>query len=245
MQNQVDKRTAVIAMSAENTTDAESAADPPEVEESSSQKEEQWGFRKNKYALFVVLFVLMIRMTHQWQRKSLTYAFGFAMPDGFPMEERSIYEISASYPQLNKLYGVLAGLAYTLPYSISGLVMGSLTGVVNRKIVLGCAVMISGLSQFLTGKFDSFTTLCAMRGLHGAANSATNPLTYSLVSDYVPPQKRATANSILSSAIYVGVSLSSLSILMIKSQGWRWAYQFMGAFGVCLGLSTLLFLKEP
>ena len=51
-------------MSAENTTDAESAADPPEVEETSSLKEEQWGFRKNKSALFVVLFVLMIRMTH-------------------------------------------------------------------------------------------------------------------------------------------------------------------------------------
>jgi predicted MFS family arabinose efflux permease len=52
----------------------------------------------------------------------------------------------------------------------------------------------------------------------------TNPLTYSLVADYVPPEKRATANSILASAVYVGVSLSSLSILMFKSMGWRWAY---------------------
>lgn len=95
--------------------------------------------------------------------------------------------------------------------------MGSLAGVVNRKKILGVAVMISGLSQFLTGRIDSFATLCGMRAIHGAANSATNPLTYSLVADYVPPDKRATANSILSSAIYVGVSLSSLSILMIKS----------------------------
>ena len=104
-----------------------------------------WGFRKNKYAFFVVLFILMIRMTNQWQRKSLTYAFGFAMPDGFE-GMRSMYEISASYPQLDKWYGVLAGLAYTLPYSISGLIMGSFTGVINRKKMMGIAVIISGLS---------------------------------------------------------------------------------------------------
>ena len=68
------------------------------------------------------------------------------MPDGFPMDQRSIYEISASYPQLEKWYGVLAGLAYTVPYSIAGLIMGSFTGVVNRKKFMGIAVMISGLT---------------------------------------------------------------------------------------------------
>jgi MFS family permease len=59
-----------------------------------------------------------------------------------------------------------------------------------------------------------------MRVLHGAMNSATNPLAYSLVFDYVPPERRATANSILATAIYAGVSLSSLSILLIKNIGW-------------------------
>ena len=166
------------------------------------------------------------------------------MPDGFT-GDRSIYEVSIAYPELNKWYGVLAGLAYTVPYSISGLVMGSLSGKVNRKKVMGIAVMISGLCEFITGSVNSFTGLVGMRALHGAANSATNPLTYSLVADYVPPEKRATANSILSSAIYVGVSLSSLSILMIKSHGWRWAYKFMGIVGVALGAAALLFIKEP
>jgi MFS family permease len=117
---------------------------------------------------------------------------------------------------LHKWYGWLAGLAYTLPYAIGGLVMGSMSGNINRKKTMGICVMISGLCQFFTGRFDSFASLCGMRVLHGAANAATNPLSYSLVADYVPPEKRATANSILGSAIYVGVALSSLSILMIK-----------------------------
>jgi hypothetical protein len=55
-------------------------------EETKNEDNSNWSFRKNTYAMLVVLFVLLIRMTNQWHRKSLTYAFGFAMPDGFPMD---------------------------------------------------------------------------------------------------------------------------------------------------------------
>ena len=84
-----------------------------------------------------------------------------------------------------------------------------------------------------------------MRVIHGAMNSATGPLTYSLVADYVPPERRATANAVLGTAVYAGVSLSSLSILLIKRAGWRFSYQFMGAAGIVLGLLTALIVKEP
>ena len=84
-----------------------------------------------------------------------------------------------------------------------------------------------------------------MRSLHGAMNACVNPLSYSLVVDYVPPNKRSTANSILAMATYTGISLSSLSILLIKSHGWRWAYQFMGFLGILLGLCFIGIVKEP
>lgn len=106
-------------------------------------------------------------------------------------------------------------------------------------------MMLGGLTQYLSGAINSFPLLCGMRVLHGSLNSATTPLTYSLVSDYVPPNRRATANSILSSSIYLGISLSSLSILLIKSQGWRWAFQFMGVCGIALGAIAMTFIKEP
>ena len=55
-----------------------------------------------------------------------------------------------------------------------------------------------------------------MRVLHAVMNSATNPLTFSLVSDYVHPDKRNTVNSILGSSSYIGIALSSLAIMLIK-----------------------------
>jgi MFS family permease len=146
------------------------------------------------------------------------------MPEGLPMDQRYIYEIAASYPQLNQWYGWLAGLAYTLPYSLMGLVAGAFTNKVNRKFTLGITMMLAGVTQFLSGSINSFPVLVGMRVAHGSLNAATSPLAYSLVSDYVPPEKRATANAVLSSSVYLGISLSSMSILLIKSSGWRVAY---------------------
>lgn len=201
--------------------------------------------RKNKYATLVIFFVLMMKMVNQWHRRSLTYAFGLSMGLDFPEDQRAIYEISASYPQIQNWYPWLSGLIYSLPYSIAGILMGSYTHAVNRKKTMGIVMALAGLCQFLTGSINSFAALCVFRVIHGALNSCINPLSYSLVADYIPPDRRGTANSIIQSSIYIGVALSSLSILLIKSNGWRWAYQFMGLIGIAVGLGTLAFIKEP
>jgi len=125
---------------------------------------------------------------------------------------------------MEQWYGWLAGALYSVPYSLTGLVMGALTHRVNRKLTLGIAMILSGVCQFFTGAFNSFHVLMGMRALHGSMNSATNPLSYSLIADYIPPEKRATANSVLSSAHYVGIAFSSMSILLIKQIGWRYFY---------------------
>jgi len=39
----------------------------------------------------------------------------------------SLYEISSAYPQLKQWYGLLAGLIYTIPYSIFGLFAGKIS----------------------------------------------------------------------------------------------------------------------
>ena len=84
-----------------------------------------------------------------------------------------------------------------------------------------------------------------MRILHAVANAATMPVQFSLVSDYVHPNNRSLANSILNSAAYVGIALSSLTILMIDKIGWRQSFNVMGIAGMILGVATLLFVKEP
>ena len=128
---------------------------------------------------------------------------------------------------------------------IVGLFMGAITHKVNRKLMLGVTMLVGSFSTFLIGRVHSFPLLCAMRVLHGSMNSATSPLTYSLVADYIPPERRATANSILSSAIYLGIAMSSISMMLISKTGWRWAFQIYGLIGILVGVASMTFIKEP
>jgi sugar phosphate permease len=75
----------------------------------------------------------------------------------------TFFEISSSYPELGKYYGVVVGLLYTLPFSIAGLVMGALSDKFNRKVMLGVTVILSSLTQVVMGAVDSFPVLCGMR----------------------------------------------------------------------------------
>lgn len=105
-------------------------------------------------------------------------------------------------------------------------------------------IFLCGLSQSVTGLVNSFWVFVLMRMLHGAANSATVPLSYSLVTDYVRPENRTFVNSILNSGAYIGIALSSLTILMIDQIGWRSSFNIMGVIGCVIGIISM-FIKEP
>ena len=45
--------------------------------------------------------------------------------------------------------------------------------------------------------------------------------------------------------IYLGVGISSLSIMFIKEYGWRWTYDIIGMIGIGSGFLLLFFVKEP
>jgi MFS family permease len=189
-----------------------------------------------------LLLILLIRVATDWQQKSLGFFFGF---QGVGLQRNDpYYEMSSSFPQLDSYYGLLSGLAYNLPYSICGLFAGYLTKSKHRSMLLGIVTVLVSSFHLTTGITNSFGVLVAMRFLHGAICSVTGPLSYSLVADYFAPEVRGTANAILSTGSFIGIALSSISILCIKSAGWRNAYIFMGSVGILTGLLGMT-IKSP
>jgi MFS family permease len=112
-------------------------------------------------------------------------------------------------------YGFLVGMAYTLPNSIAGLYAGALTKTGNRKAMMLMVITALSLCSLLTGTIDSFELLVVLRILHGSLSSAVNPLGYSLLAETVPKETKNFAYSIFQAANYAGLSLSSLSILLV------------------------------
>lgn len=110
---------------------------------------------------------------------------------------------------------------------------------------LGAVLILAGATCGITGAVNSFAMLVVMRVFHALLNTSSNPLSFSLVSDYFPPEKRATANSIIQAGNYLGVGVSSFSVLLISMFGWRAQYVIMAAISAVLGLVTMTTIKEP
>jgi MFS family permease len=84
-----------------------------------------------------------------------------------------------------------------------------------------------------------------MRVLHGIFNAGTNPFSYSLITEYFPPDKRAIANSLIHSGTYIGNSISSISILLVTNYGWRFTYGIMGIASILISICIIVLIKEP
>lgn len=58
---------------------------------------------------------------HQ-QRQGIGYAFGY-QPVG-PQVGNPLFDMNIAFPMMSKYYGLLAGIGFTLSYSISGIFSG-------------------------------------------------------------------------------------------------------------------------
>ena len=193
-----------------------------------------------KYALLAV--ISLIKVCTAWQQKSLGFYFGYK---GVGYQALNpIYEITTSFPQLNQYYGMLVGALFTIPYSICGLYSGQIIGKYDRKKFLILTVALMSMTQFATASTFSFPVLVAARMLHGIFSSSLNPLTFSLIRDNFSAENRGTANSVLMSANYLSIALSSITIMIINQVGWRGSYAIMGGSGILAAILSMIIIKK-
>ena len=193
-------------------------ADKTEVGES----DKFYNNRSSFYAWGVTMLLLLGRIAFGWGRKSLPYVYGFkgeGLQRGNPD-----FEILTALPGLDSYYGLLVGLAYTLPFSFGSIFVSLLPPGFNRKKLITAVSILAGLGMFLTGSIDSLAVLIVARVIHSLCNSISNPLFFSMAGDYFPKSRRGTANAVLQSANNIGFAISSMSILIVQSSGWRALY---------------------
>ena len=215
--------------------------DMAETSEVSEEKEKDG--KLPLYSWAVLGIILAVRICYQWQRSIFSYCYGYS-GTGDQMGN-AIFEIATEYPQLNNYFGLLTGFAYTIPFAVTGVFFGKIVNKVNRKFVLGALLMASGATMGLTGLLSSFGVLAACRVATGFLSAGLNPLSFSLLADYFPPERRTTANTILQSGNFMAWGLSSLSVLFVKAFGWRSTYTLIGVASAVVGLASMSLIKEP
>ena len=206
----------------------------PEDDDSDDVSKEQW---------VGLLAICSTGIVYMWQKFGMTYAYGFRGID--ENCKNPFYELSTAYPQILENYSFLSGAAILAPAILLGLFVGKLSDSVNRKWLLGLTCLVWSASTVVAGSIESYEVFSAMRISLGIFSVAAVTPALSLIRDLVPPNFRSRAVGLYLSSDAIGCAISSLSILLIETVGWRGDYELTGAFGLMAGLAMLIFVKEP
>lgn len=208
------------------------------------EEEEEEQPKVSRYTWFCLVIIFMIQLGNQWQRFTMSYAFGFNGKDY--KDDNPFYELRTAIPEMAVYYGLLSGVIFLLPFSILGIFTGRLVDIVpSRKLMFGLVSILWSTTTLVQALFPNIYVFIIMRFFLGVFESTGNPLMYSLLRDLFPPNQRSTATSIVGSTISLGAAISSLSILMINNFGWQVNYYVTAAYGITVGIVAILFMKEP
>ena len=142
--------------------------------------------------------------------------------------------------------GLLTGLAFAALYVILGIPIARYADLNNRKNVVAASLAVWSTMTALSGTAANFGQLLLTRIGVGVGEAGGSPPSHSIISDYFPPEKRATALSIYSMGIYFGIFLGFIvGGIIAKYYGWRVAFYALGIPGVLFSLILYFTVKEP
>lgn len=152
------------------------------------------------------------------------------------------HEFNATDTQL----GFLGGVAFAIFYSVFGIPIAAWADRSNRKNILALAIFLWSGMTALCGAAVNFVMLVFTRIGTAVGEAGGTPPSHSLIADYFPLSKRATAISIYMTAIPVGITFGSLlGGWGNQFFGWRITFMLAGAPGLILAAIIFLTVKEP
>jgi MFS family permease len=99
---------------------------------------------------------------------------------------------------------LLQGAAFAVLYSCIGLPLGRIADLVPRRSLLALAIALWSVGTAACGLAHSFGALLGARLVVGAGEAALAPAAISLIGEYFPPERRATAMGVFLAGIVVG-----------------------------------------
>jgi len=144
------------------------------------------------------------------------------------------------------LLGVLSGFSFIVFYSILGMPVARWADRGNRRTIITIALTVWSAMTVLCGLAQAFWHLALARIGVGAGESGAIPPAQSLIVDYFPAERRATALSIFNASVTAGYLLGiGLGGYIAATRGWRSAFLCAGAPGLVLAIIARLALAEP
>ena len=121
--------------------------------------------------------------------------------------------------------GLLSGFTFAIFYTLAGIPIARLSDRGSRRGVIAVSLALWSVMTAATGLAQSFWQLALARIGVGVGEAGGSPPSHSLLSDYFPPERRATALALYANGIYVGAGLAYLlGGWVVTHFDWRTAY---------------------
>jgi MFS family permease len=160
----------------------------------------------------------------------------------------------------DKQMSLLMGASFGIFYTFFGIPLGRLADTRSRRLLIAGGVAVWSIMTAGCGLARTFWQLAGCRMGVGIGEATLSPSAYSLISDYFPPKRRATAISVYSMAIYVGTGLAFIlggfvtdlaaggqrPILPVLGtvHSWQLVFFIVGLPGVLVAV-LMLTIREP
>lgn len=142
--------------------------------------------------------------------------------------------------------GLLSGVAFAVFYVGFGIPIARLADRSSRVNIISVSITVWSVMTAVCGLAQNFWQLLLARIGVGVGEAGCSPPAHSLISDYFSPETRATALSIYSLGIPIGVMIGFLAGGWIEEYfGWRTAFVVVGLPGVLMAVVVRMTLREP
>jgi predicted MFS family arabinose efflux permease len=142
--------------------------------------------------------------------------------------------------------GWLIGGSFAFFYTFAGFPIARLADRGNRRNIIALALLVWSGMTVLCGMAKTYPQLLAARIGVGIGEAGCTPPAHSMLSDTYPPAKRASAITIYSLGVPIGMLFGLAFGGYLSDQlGWRMAFMVVGAPGLLLAAVAWLTLDEP
>ncbi|MET0657783.1 MAG: MFS transporter, partial [Steroidobacteraceae bacterium] len=142
--------------------------------------------------------------------------------------------------------GILTGFAFALVYAIAGIPIARLADRSVRRTILAVSLAFWSVMTAMCGLVKSFGQLALARVGVGIGEAGCLPSSYSLLSDYFPPERRGVAIGWFVVGNCLGITVGFMLGGWLGAQvGWRNAFLIVGLPGLLLAIAIRVFVREP
>lgn len=185
----------------------------------------------SSYANYVLLMLFVVYVFNFIDRQIMSVFIG-------PIQQE--FDLS------DTAVGLLVGFAFALLYTFAGIPIARWADRGNRRTIIALGLTVWSAMTVATGFAKSFTQLFLARVGVGLGEAAGTPPAHSLIADYFPLRRRATALAVYSSGVFVGAAFAYLGGGYLREFfEWRTAFIVVGVPGILFALMVRFTIKEP